>query len=557
VHTTDLIQRLSPGARCVLAALLMFIAPGAGSAEPSPDAALAEALRASLSAPAVACGESRLDPRRLAYYYKLASPRPLWVSHQGPGARARTLRAALRAVGQHGLEPASYRLGNIEAHWHDRSPTGQACLELYLTSAFERYSLDLRTGRVSPQEADPSWHLPVANFDPATALAAVENDRDFTALIDGLAPSHAAYERLRDALARYESIAHAGGWPMLPAGLVLAPGGEAAAAPEQIALLRARLRAEGDLSGFSLGERKTYDAALATAVRRFQRRHGLHADGVVGRRTRVALNVPVEARLAQIRRTLERWRWLPHDLGEHYILVNSAGFELTVIENGRTVLGMRVIVGTPEQPTPSFSATLQSLTINPYWNVPERIARDVLLPKQQRNPRYFAARGIRVFEPRNGNDNGNGNGEEIEPARIDWTHIDVDSFAYRLRQEPGPKNSLGRLSFILPNPYDVFLHDTPDKSLFERDTRTFSEGCVRLEQAMALAQHALRRLDGWGEERIQSEIDTLRHQTLRLPEPIPVYVLYLTSWVDDDGLVNFREDVYGRDQVLAEYYPAR
>jgi murein L,D-transpeptidase YcbB/YkuD len=195
------------------------------------------------------------------------------------------------------------------------------------------------------------------------------------------------------------------------------------------------------------------------------------------------------------------------------------------------------------------------LTINPYWNVPERIARDVLLPKQQRNPRFFAARGIRVFEPRNGN--GNGYGEEIEPARLDWARVDVDSFAYRLRQEPGPKNSLGRLSFMLPNPYDVFLHDTPDKSLFERDTRTFSEGCVRLDQAMALAQHALRRLDGWSEERIQSEIDSLRHQTLRLPEPIPVYVLYLTSWVDDDGLVNFREDVYGREQILAEYYPAR
>jgi murein L,D-transpeptidase YcbB/YkuD len=555
VHTTDLLQRLPPGARCVLAALLMFSVPGAGSAEPSPDVALAEALRASLSAPAVACGESRLDPRRLASFYQLASPRPLWVSHQGPGARARMLRAALRAAVLHGLEPARYRLGNIEAHWHDRSPSGQACLELYLTSAFERYSLDLRTGQVGPQEADPSWHLPVANFDPAAALAAVGSDGDFAALIEALAPSHAAYERLRDALARYESIAHAGGWPMLPAGPGLAPGGEASAAPEQIALLRARLRAEGDLSGFTLGERKTYDEALATAVRRFQRRHGLFADGAVGRRTRAALNVPVEARLAQIRRTLERWRWLPHDLGEHYILINSAGFELTVVENGRTVLGMRVIVGTPEQPTPSFSATLQSLTINPYWNVPERIARDVLLPKQQRNPRYFAKRGFRVFEPRNGN--GKGIGEEIELARIDWRHIDADSFAYRLRQEPGPKNSLGRLSFILPNPFDVFLHDTPDKSLFERDTRTFSEGCVRLDQAMALAQHALRRLDGWSEERIQSEIDTLRHQTLRLPEPIPVYVLYLTSWVDDDGLVHFREDVYGREQVLAEYYPAR
>jgi murein L,D-transpeptidase YcbB/YkuD len=543
---------MPPGARCALAALLMFTAPDAVHAEPSPDAALAEALRASLSAPVVSCSESRLDARRLAPFYQPASPSPLWVSHRGPGARARALRSALRAAGQHGLEPARYRLDDIEAHWRARSPTERACLDLYLTNAFERYSLDLRTGRVGPHEADPSWRLPVTDFDPAAALAAVGSDGDFAALIEGLAPSHMAYQRLRDALVRYESIAHAGGWPMLPPGPEFGPG-EAPAAPQQIALLRERLRAEGDLSGFSLGNREIYSAALETAMRRFQRRHGLLADGVVGARTRAALNVPVEARIAQIRRTLERWRWLPRDLGEHYILVNSAGFELAVVERERTVLDMRVIVGMRDQPTPSFAATLQSLAINPYWNVPERIARDVLLPKQQRDPLFFATRGIRVFDARNGN----GNGEEIEPSNLDWTRVDADSFAYQLRQEPGPKNSLGRLSFMLPNPFGVFLHDTPEKSLFERDTRTFSEGCVRLEQAMALAQHALRQLDGWSEERLQSEVDALRHQTLRLPEPIPVYVLYLTSWVDDDGLVHFREDVYRRERILAGYYPPR
>lgn len=556
--TTDLLQRIPPGARGVLAALLLFAASGAARAEPSPEAALAEALRASLAAPVVACSESRLDPRRLAPYYPSASPRPLWVSHRGPGARARLLRALLRTAGQHGLEPARYRIDDIEAHWRDRSPAGQACLELYLTSAFERYSLDLRTGRVGPHEADPSWYLPVADFDPAIALAAVGSDGDFAALIDSLAPSHPAYQRLREALARYEAIAHAGGWPVLPPGPEFGPG-KAATTPELIASLRVRLRAEGDLSGFSLGDRETYDEQLEAAMQRFQQRHGLLADGVVGARTRAALNVPVAARIAQLRRTLERWRWLPRDLGDHYILVNSAGFELAVIERGHTVLGMRVIVGTPEQPTPSFAATLQTLAINPYWNVPERIARDVLLPKQQRDPLFFTTRGIRVFDPRNdnGNNNGNSNGEEIEAAQLDWSNMDADSFVFRLRQEPGPKNSLGRLSFMLPNPFGVFLHDTPEKTLFARDTRTFSEACVRLEQAMALARHALRQLDGWDEERLRSEIDTLRHQTLRLPEPIPVYVLYLTSWVDDDGLVHFREDVYQRERILAGYYPAR
>jgi len=556
VHITDLFQQQPHHVRGALAALLMFAAPVAVRAEPAPDAALTEALRASLSAPVVSCSESRLDPRRLVAFYQPDSLRPHWISHRGPGARARLLRALLRSAGQHGLDPARYRIDDIEAHWRDRSPAGQACLELYLTNAFERYSLDLRTGRVGPHEADPSWYLPVADFDPAAALAAVDSDGDFAALMDSLAPSHPAYQRLCDALARYEGIAHAGGWPVLLPGPEFGPG-KAAATPEQIVSLRKRLRAEGDLSGFSLGDRETFDAQLEAALRRFQQRHGLFADGVVGARTRAALNVPVAARIAQLRRTLERWRWLPRDFGDHYILVNSAGFELAVIERGRTALGMRVIVGMPEQPTPSFAATLQTLAINPYWNVPERIARDVLLPKQQRDPLFFTTRGIRVFDPRNGNGNGNGNGEEIEPAQLDWTSLDADSFGYRLRQDPGPKNSLGRLSFMLPNPFGVFLHDTPDKALFARDTRTFSESCVRLEQAMTLAQHALRQLDGWDEERLRNEIDTLNQQTLRLPEPIPVYVLYLTSWVDDDGLVHFREDVYKRERILAGYYPAR
>jgi murein L,D-transpeptidase YcbB/YkuD len=538
---------MPPGARCALAALLMLAAPGAARAAPAAEAALAQALRASLAAPVVACSESRLDPRPLAAYYQPASPRPLWVSRRGPGARARALLAALRDAGQQGLDPARYRLRDIEAHWRDRSPAGQACLDLYLTHAFKRYSLDLRTGQVGPFEADPSWYLPLPRFDPAAALKAADGDGGFNALIEGLAPSHPAYQRLREALARYEGIAKEGGWPTLPPGPDLAPG--VAVERDQLALLRARLRAEGDLVRFSPRDGATYDAALADAVRRFQQRHGLRDDAIVGPRTRAALNVPVAARIAQIRRALERWRWLPHDLGERYILVNIPGFELTVIERGRAVLGMRAILGALEQPTPSFAAQLRALVINPYWNVPARIAREELLPLQRRDPRYFAAHGFKVLDLRSG--------EEVDPARIDWTHVDTESFAFRLRQEPGPKNSLGRLSFVLPNPFEIFLHDTPEKALFARATRTFSHGCIRIEHPVALAQYVLRGLDGWDEARLRGEIDSRQQTTLNLPEPIPVYVLYLTSWVDDAGRVNFRDDVYGRDNVLAGYYPDR
>jgi murein L,D-transpeptidase YcbB/YkuD len=375
-------------------------------------------------------------------------------------------------------------------------------------------------------------------FDAVAALRDAPSDADPAKQLETLAPRHRLYAGLRAALARYRRLAEGGGWHTTPPGPALGPGDEGG----RVAALRERLRREGDLDAGGSPLDRRYDADLTDAVRRFQRRHGLLPDGVVGPRTLAALNTPVALRIAQLRRAMERLRWLPRDLGSHYVLVNTAGFELSVVEGDRTVLGMRVIVGAPDQPTPSFTATLRSLTINPYWNVPDRIARDTLVPRERRRPGYLAARGFRVLDPRTGQ----------------WREPDAASLAGaapQLRQEPGPGNLMGRLSFAFPNPFDVFLHDTPDRSLFEREVRACSEGCVRIEQAMALALHTLRRAPEWTEEGIREEIDALRHQVLVLPEPIPVYVVYLPSWVDEAGLAHFRPDHYGREQVLAKHFP--
>lgn len=508
--------------------------------------AVTDALSAALQTPVVTCGEARLDSQRLMPYYAITSPVPRWVGERVPGARARMLRTVLENAGQEGLPPSRYQVAEIEAHWAATTPAARACLDLLLTAAFDRYSRDVYRGLVSPQEADPSWQLRPAPFDPVAALQGAGTDSDLAELLATLPPAHAAYTRLRTALAYYRQLGERGGWPVLPPGPKLAPGEE----HEQVTLLRTRLRVEGDMPRLALSFGTRYDAPLAEAVENFQRRHGLRADGIVGTRTRAALNVPAVERVAQLRRAMERLRWLPRDLGDHYILVNTAEFELAVIEDGKTVLRMRTINGTPDQATPSFTATLQSLIINPYWYVPQRIAQDRLWPRAQANPGYLAARGFRVFETHNGA------WQELDPARLDWARINGNGSAVRLRQEPGPKNLMGRLSFVFPNPFDVFLHDTPDRALFERDTRTFSEGCVRIENAMALALHTLRRMPEWTEVRLQEEIDALHHRTLQLPEPIPVYVLYLPSWVDDDGRAQFRGDVYGRESVLASYYPA-
>jgi murein L,D-transpeptidase YcbB/YkuD len=507
--------------------------------------AVAEALAVALQKPVADCGETRLDRQRLVPYYAETAPAPLWVNERGPGVRARLLRTALENAGQEGLPPARYRLAEIETHWPGAIPATQACLDLLLTTAFDRYSRDLRRGRVGPHEADPSWQLRPADFDPVAALQTAATDDDLVRLLKSLPPPHAAYARLRAALADYRQFADQGGWPALPPGPTLAPGD----VHPQVPALRARLHGEGDLPRLALSFGTRYDAALAEAVQDFQRRHGLQPDGIVGAQTRAALNVPAAGRAAQLRRVMERWRWLPRELGDHYILVNTAGFELAVIENGKAVLRMRTINGTPDQATPSFTATLQSLIINPYWYVPERIARERLWPREARTPGYLAARGFRVFDARN-------DWQELDPARLDWTRVNGNDSGVRLRQDPGPNNLMGRLSFVFPNPHDVFLHDTPDRQLFERDTRTFSEGCVRIEDALALARHTLRQTPEWTGARLREEIEALRHRTLPLPEPVPVYVLYLPSWVDDDGRVQFRNDPYGREPVLASYYPA-
>jgi len=506
---------------------------------------LVGALRHRLETPSVVCGSAYLDSALFADFYPVGTAVPFWVTPSGPGARAVRFRTLLRSAGQEGLVPANYRLVEIENHWAAREPEALACLDLLLTDAFRRYASDVRNGRLDPREADPAWYLRASGFDPANALRAAVDEDAFAKLLRDLPPPHAGYRRLRDALARYESMARDGGWVALPAGPTLEPGVQG----KDVRLLRVRLIAEGDLSGLTTGG-EHFDGQVAEAVRRFQRRHGLSADGVVGPRTRAVMSVPIEERLAQIRRTMERWRWLPRHLGEAHVLVNTAGFRVDVMEGARSVLSMRVIVGTPDQATPSFGAMIEAMIINPYWNVPLRIARDKLLPRQQRDPMFFSARGFRVFP------NGGASSQEIDPAGVDWRRVSTEPFPFRVRQEPGERNSMGRVAFVLPNPFDIFLHDTPERALFERDTRVFSEGCVRIERFMALALYSLRGTSEWDESRITAEIDSLQHRRVTLPRPLPVYVLYLTSWVDDGGIVHFADDVYRREGVLSRYYPA-
>lgn len=356
------------------------------------------------------------------------------------------------------------------------------------------------------------------------------------ALANGTAPLHSSLDSLNAALARYQSIERQAAWPALPDGPALRPG---SAGPD-IDLLRRRLAAAGDLAAAS-ADTGPFDAILSAAVMRFQSRHGLVADGVVGRQTRAALNMPAAARARQIEANIARLRTLPEDDGRRSIVINVAAFDLTVFDGGRAVFQSPVIVGRVSRPTPTFSSAVTHIVTNPFWHVPRRLAVEDILPKAKRDPSYLREQAIRVYASENGRR------VEVSPQSIDWRTLRAENFRYLLVQDPGPLNALGRIKFFLPNGEDVYLHDTPARELFGRPVRAFSSGCIRVERAQELARLLLAEGDGERLGAMAAALEKGETREIPLAAPVPVHIVYLTAWADEDGAVQFRDDVYGLD----------
>ena len=253
---------------------------------------------------------------------------------------------------------------------------------------------------------------------------------------------------------------------------------------------------------------------------------------------------PADRRMRQIEVNLERMRWTSRNLGHRYIIVNIADFTLDIIEHGASVMKMDVVVGKPFWHTPVFSGKMRYIIVNPSWNVPESIALEEVIPKVKHDPGYLEAQQIKIFK------SWSDSAEEIDPETIDWTRIGDNHFPYAFRQMPGPLNPLGNIKFMLPNKYNVYLHDTPAKGLFSRNSRAFSHGCIRVRYPMSLAEYLLRDSQEWSRAKIQAAVDEGREQRINLPAPIDVHIVYLTAWVDNEGVLNFRNDVYGRDELL-------
>ncbi len=339
--------------------------------------------------------------------------------------------------------------------------------------------------------------------------------------------------RLTAALAHYQALASSGGWPVLPPGIRV----EAGQRDPLVATLRARLRVSADYNGLpDTADAWYFDARLLGAVQHFQSRHGLPATGQLDEATVATLNVPAAARVAQLETTLARWNQLPRAFEPLHVWINIAAAKLQLIEHGSTVLEMRVIAGHPDRPTPSFKDEVPQLVVNPPWSVPRTIAVEDLLPWQQEDASFLARLGIRVM---------NGAGRTVDATQIAWHELGPNRFPYRLRQDPGPLNALGRIKFVLHNPWDIFLHDTPSRRLFDLNSRTLSSGCIRLAEPEKLAL-AL----GADPAELAAALASETTRNVRLPKPVPVYAVYLTSWVSEDGIVHFRPDVYGLDAGL-------
>jgi murein L,D-transpeptidase YcbB/YkuD len=362
--------------------------------------------------------------------------------------------------------------------------------------------------------------------------------------IQGLSPHHRQYRALKEALRRYRQIQADGGWPQIDKGSGLKiPALKLGATGARVKALRRHLAITGDLQADPGLPDDRFGPPLETALKCFQRRHGLNPDGVVGPRTLEVLNIPVEVRMLQLMLNMERWRWYPEDLGASYLMVNIPSFELHLVQDRIETLAMRVIVGRRKRPTPVLSSRLTYLEVNPYWNVPQKIARKDLLPKIQADPEYLVRQKIQVF------DSWKQDAPALDPLAIDWAGVSENHFPYRLRQEPAARNALGRIKFMFPNSQSVYIHDTPGKALFKRASRPFSSGCVRVEDPKSLAVQLLKD-QHWTRRRLEKYSQTHQNSAIALQTPLPVYLVYFTAWSDAQGRIHFGDDIYNHDRQL-------
>ncbi len=459
----------------------------------------------------------------VARFYEGRALQPVWT----PSLR-KALAIELAKLENDGLGPARYSLP---------SDARAAAVELATTRQLLRALGDLHRGVLDRDSLEPrsGFGLPAEDADLGVAAVADAVARGDTAgLFKRARPSQWMYRNMQLALAKLHAIAARGGWPQIADGEPIQPGAEDARVPQ----IRQRLVISGDLpKATAAPDSRLYDSELQWAVLRFQSAQALNVDAVIGNRTIAQMNVPVATRIEQARANLERGRWLLRHAQGDFVLVDVAGYRVSLYRDSQQIWQSRVQVGKPYRKTPIFNSRIDRITLNPNWTIPPTILREDIVPKARRDPEYLAGQNIRVLD---------GRGREVPRAKIDWSK----AAAYTWRQDPGDDNSLGRAVIRFDNSYNVYMHDTPHQAQFDIEQRTFSSGCIRVERARELVELLLDDPQQWNRAALDAAMREPATREVNLQRPVPVLIAYWTMEADPQGRASFRDDIYERDGAL-------
>lgn len=471
----------------------------------------------------------------LAIFYAQQNFEPVWSGSDRAQSRAAAVRSTLEQADAQGLLSKDYT--STLAPWRKTLPKpgrDAAAYDVALTTAVLRYASDVRTGRLRPRDVYPDVNLPPPDFDPATALSDALKQDTLAGFLSDLAPVHPGYRYLVQALAHYRAIVAQGGWPVVPGGNDFSFDGS----DKSLAVLSRRLAFEDPV--LAADPAPSADA-IHDAFVRFEKRNGLPQDDRLGPDVLKVLNTSAAYRVQQIAANMERWRWMPRYLESRYIEVDVPDQSASYIDSGSALLYSRVVIGKPSTPTPILRTTVQAVIANPLWHVPDDIAARKLLPTLRQKPNYLLARNMVLA---------GGPANDPHGTKIDWRHVRATSLRYQIEQKPGPDNVLGTILFEMPNDFDVYVHDTPDKNLFTLDVREKSNGCVRVENITGLASLALTDGKNDADDDLASAVASGETRRIPLQNALAVYMLYWTVIAEQDGTVHFRLDRYGRDRRL-------
>jgi murein L,D-transpeptidase YcbB/YkuD len=481
-----------------------------------------------------------LDQRALSHFYNHQETY-LWLDNQHLSNQAYDALDFISAASQHGLEPDDYHYFILKQLDSTDSTFTTQQFDILLTDGLLKLIHDIKVGKLTANQADPDWFIPQNTFNPVLFLKEALISKHLKTALESLIPTSNDYVILTKALARYQSYVARGGWPTIPPTVSIRPADSHPSLP----IIRNRLLFEDDhlVLPTTILSSLEYDSQTEQAVRHFQKTHGLKVDGVIGKETINSMNISAHDRVQQIKVALERRRWMPENLGRQHLFINLANYTLSAIEDGHEKLNMRIIVGRKQRQTPSFASQMNRIVMNPYWNVPRKLAVKDLLPKQQQNFNYFYTHDIRVFS------RDNGQRIEHDSYLIDWQSLNEYNFPYTLRQDPGSHNALGRIKFLFPNEWAIYLHDTNHKNLFNKTMRSLSSGCIRVEDPIALANFSLaNRLKP---KTILEMIESKQNLGRKVTKSLSIYAAYFTVWVADNE-VHFSPDIYQRDKRMAK-----